>query len=47
MYNFFKRHNLNVDRVFLEYKEVKPGKLYKILNSRGKGSQASADGHLS
>ena len=46
MYKVFQRHNFNVDSVFVEYKEIKPGKLYKVLNSRGKGSQTSANGHL-
>ena len=32
----FQRHNFDVDSVFDEYKEVKPGKLYKLLNSKGK-----------
>ncbi|KAJ7391471.1 hypothetical protein OS493_018518 [Desmophyllum pertusum] len=35
VYKLFQRHNFNVDSVLAEYNEVKPGKLYKILNSKG------------
>ena len=34
IYNLFQRHNFIVDSVFAQYNEVKPGKLYKTLNSK-------------
>ena len=37
MCKVFQHHNFNVDNIFVEYKEVKPGKLFKVLsNSKGK-----------
>jgi hypothetical protein len=35
VYNVFKSCNFDVDQVKGIYKEVKPGKLYKILSSKG------------
>ena len=34
LYNLFQRHNFNIDSVLVQYNEVKPGKLYKTLNSK-------------
>ena len=34
IYNFFKQHGFDVNSVFVQYKEVKPGKLYKLLNTK-------------
>jgi len=36
MYNFFKQHGFDINSVFVQYNEVKPGKLYKLLNTKGK-----------
>ena len=36
MYNFFKNNNFDENIVSAKYSEVRPGKLYKILNSRNK-----------
>jgi len=36
MYNFFKQHGFDVNSVFVQYNKVKPGKLYKLLNTKWK-----------
>ena len=36
IYNFFKQHGFDVNSVFVQYNEVKPGKLYKLLNTKQK-----------
>ena len=36
MYNFFQQHGFDVNSVFAQYNEVKPGKLYKLLNTKKK-----------
>ena len=34
IYNLFKNCNFNENLVFARYNELRPGKLYKILNSK-------------
>lgn len=36
IYNLFKKHNFDENDIFAKYNEVRPGKLYKILNSKEK-----------
>ena len=35
-YNLFKKRNFDENDIFVKYNEVRPGKLYKILNSTEK-----------
>ena len=34
IYNLFKRHSFKEDIILAQYGEVRPGKLYKMLNSK-------------
>ena len=36
MYNLFKNNNFDENVISAKYSEVKPGKLYKTLNSKNK-----------
>ena len=38
IYNLFKKHNFDENDIFTKYNEVRPGKLYKILNSKEKNT---------